>query len=304
MERKLVRRNVNFFDLTVGDDPKKSEQHMLDLFRHIQQLSKTKVAGRFIKRGDKVLYIMNVEFLGTEKQLRGRLMLVRENALPELLNRETDVLRGVGADPKEDIVEASHFIVSYKGTPQIAFEHNDQGARITDFEFYLESMGHSSGITEAVNLLPICKDDIKTYKTRINRVSYVVGRIHKDELARLNDPDIGLFSAFKSAAKASRAEYVELKLKYDFNSVAEAGFLSQTIDKMIDFVRKAKHVPFEVLKVKAEDTENDNKMKEFDLLNAWVRAEVKVEQNERHRTIIPLDMYEKMAKAFKKELGR
>lgn len=303
-ERKLVKRTVNFFDLVVGKDHKKSEKVMLDLFRHIQTLSTTRKKARFIQRGDKVLYVRNVEFLGKEKQLRGRILLVRKDALPELLNRETDVMRGVDADQKEDIVEAGHFIVSYKGVPQIAFEHNHQGARFTDLQFYLESMAVSSQLAENVTLTPIAKDDIKSYKERINRVSYVVGRIHKEQLARLNDPTIGLFSAFESAANASHAEYIEVKFKYDFTSVADAGFISQTIDKVIDFVRKSKYDPFDMLKVKAEDRENENRMKEFDLLNAWVRVEVKVEQNERYRTISIPDMYEKMAKAFTKELGR
>ncbi|MEO8588549.1 MAG: hypothetical protein ABI432_04205 [Flavobacteriales bacterium] len=304
MDIKTVRRNVNFFDLIVGKEHKKSEKDMLDLFRHIQTLAKSKMAGRFIKRGDKVLYIRNVDFRGTEKQLWGRILLIREDALPELLDRKTDELRGVDANLNEDIVEASHFIVSYKGIPQIAFEHNHQGARLTDLEFYLETLAQTSSIAETVSLMPITKDDILSYKARMNRVSYLIGRIHKDELARINDPDKGLISAFETAANVSRAEYVEMKLKFDFTSTADSGFIKQSINALIDFVRRRKHVPFDLLKVQAEDTENENRMKEFDLLNAWVRGVVDVQQNERFRTIIPLDMYEKMAKVFKKELGR
>ena len=82
--------------------------------------------------------------------------------------------------------------------------------------------------------------------------------------------------------------------------------IKKIVNKIIEKFKKDKGSlnMFDTLRVKAEDGDNRNKLREFDLLNIWVTSEVKVEKREKSRAIVSIDMFEKMKKELYKEFTR
>jgi hypothetical protein len=307
MKITYTNRKINYFQLAPNYLPGSTTNDFISIFSFIKDLQDSKNLNRFFKNGEKDLYMTDVKFDEEHKQIRGKLLNIRMDAWPELMDTISDVVRDIEAAESEGIIETSHFILSYKNDQLLlSFEFNQYGPRASDFTGFLIDKSQSLNIFEKLDYTPYSRDDLPKYKRRINRISLVTAKVHKDNYKRINDFDRELFDAFETANNVSDAEYVTLDFKYDYRNLNGSSSIRGKIMNIIDRLigdKTATNV-FETLKVKAEDTERNNKIKEFDLLNIWVKSDIKVEKKPKSRAIVSADIFQKMQNELQKEFER
>lgn len=226
------------------------------------------------------------------------------DSFPELMNTSDDKIRDIEADDDEGIIETAHFILSYiDDSIVLSFEFNQFGPRISDFIFYIERISNRLNVLAKIEYQPFVRDELDSYKKRINRVSSVIAKVHKDNVKRINEFDSELFDAIQTAERISDADYVTLQLNYDYRQLTDTSKIKGKIFNIIDSVRRDKSLlnVFSSLKVRAEDEKTANRIKDFDLLNIWVKSKINVEKKEKSRVIISTDIFFKMNKELTKE---
>lgn len=307
MAISYTTRKINYFEIlpvyTVGS----SANQFISIFNTIQNYQSQKNPNRFFQSSDKLLYMSAVVFDINNNRISGKLSNIRMDIFPELIDTNNDNIRDIVANATEGIIETSHFILSYKNNSLLlSMEFNQYGPRISDFINFIVNKFQNSHIFENLDYNNYSSDDLPKYKQRINRISVVTAKVHKDNIRRINDVDSELFDAFDTANKISEAEYVTLDLNYAYRTSFHTQSIRTKIMNIIDKLIKDKTTTnlFYTLKVKAEDQASNNKIKEFDLLNIWVKSEVKVEKKENSRVIVSADIFEKMQVELNKEFAR
>ncbi len=294
-------RIINYFEF-IPKYKSDTKENIVNLFKKINKLKLDKDPSRFENYGDKYIYVTDIIIDKKAKQIEGKVLHIRKDAFPELMDITDDKIRDVEATKDEGIVEKTHFILSFKNKDMtLAFEHNQYGARINDLVFYLEHKGMIYKILEKVLYSPISRDNLKTVRKRIKNISFIVAKVHKDNINRLKDIDTDVFTAFETVESVTSAEYVTLELKYDVAKGTSGSLIRGKLDKILDFFGKNKAQPFNILKVKAEDSDNNNLLKEFDLLNLWYRSNIKVDLKHKSKTIVSIDIITKMKRELNKE---
>ncbi len=292
-----VERTINYFELKPTLSKEGSTSDFTAVFKKIIALSRTKSGERFVMNNDKLLYLTDIKFDNTLKRISGKLLNIRMDGFPELMNTKDDAIRDITAAEEEGIIETSHFILSLAKKPMIlSLEFNQYGPRINDFIFYLEHFIFKEGVSAKIEYNPFVRDDLENYKKRIHRVSSVVAKVHKDDVKRVNEYDKDLFDAIATAANISEAEYVTLELKYDYRNMPDTPVIRNKILKIINKLisNKKAYSVFTKLVVKAEDNEYNDKLKNFDLLNIWIKTRIMVEKKPKSRVIVSADIFSKM----------
>lgn len=304
MATKKVKRTINYFNIVPLFNDGQQLSDFIDLFSEINNLSNTKDKDRFVINKEKRLYITNLSFNENQKRISGKVLNIRMDSFPELMNTSDDKIRYIEATDDEGIIETAHFILSYLNDSLVlSFEFNQFGPRISDFIYYLESISYRFNVLAKIEYQPFVRDELDSYKKRINRVSSVIAKVHKDDVKRINEFDSELFDAFETAERISDAEYVTLQLNYDYRQLSDTPKIKDKIFNIIDSVRRDKSLlnVFSSLKVKAEDEQTANRIKDFDLLNIWVKSRINVEKKEKSRVIISSDILLKMNQELTKE---
>lgn len=307
MKTEYFKRKINYFEIKPILSEGKSISEFNSVFKIIKQLQDAKHRNRFFEHGAKMLYMTDIKFMPEYKQIKGKLLNIRMDVFPELMNTVNDVIRDIEAAESEGIVESSHFILSYKGNElMLSLEFNQYGPRITDFIGYLTNKGSALEIFEKIDFYPMQRDDLDSYRKRINNVSMVTAKVHKDNWKRIQDFDKELFDAFKTGSNVSDAEYVTLVFSYNYRDLRSSMKIRSKIMNIIGKLINDKTATnvFNTLKVKAEDEARNNKIREFDLLNLWVKSEIKVEKKLKSRAIVSADIFQKMQDEFYKEFAR
>jgi hypothetical protein len=307
MAIEMTQRKVNYFEILPEYLVDNTISNFTQIFTEISKLSKNKDKSRYVFSNEKTLYIRDIVFDPKEKKITGKLLGIRTDVFPELINTVSDTMKDIEADEDDGVVETSHFILSYSKEPLIlSIEFNQYGPRVSDFIYYIRQFSFSKEVFEEINFHPYHREDLPSYKKRINRVSLVYAKVHKDSIKRINEFDSELFDAFATAEKVSDAEYVTLQLKYDYQEQTATTKIRTKILSIIDKFVKDKNTlsTFTTLKVRAEDEDRNNKLKEFDLLNIFVKSEIKVQKKEKSRAIISADIFEKMKVELQKEFKR
>lgn len=301
-----VKRTINYFQIDPFLFEDKDYNDFIDVFQEINRLSTTKDTDRFVNSNDKNLYITGLSFNENQKRISGKLLNIRMDSFPELMKTSDDKIRDIEADDDEGIIETSHFILSYLNEKLIlSFEYNQYGPRISDYVCYLENISMRLSVLTKIQYIPLVRDELSMYKNRMNRVSSVIARVHKANIKRINEFDEELFDAFATTERLSDAEYVTLQLNYDYRQLSDTPKIKNKVMHIIDTLVKDKKLlnVFSKLKVKAEDENLNNKLKEFDLLNIWVKSRIYVERKEKSRVIITSDILLKMNMELTKEFG-
>lgn len=307
MRTEYVNRKINYFDIMPVFFEGKSIPDFISVFTYIKQLQDTKNRNRFFENGDKLLYMTDIKHYPDFKHIRGKLLNIRMDVFPELMDTKNDIIRDIDAAESEGIVESSHFILSYKNDELVlALEFNQYGPRITDFTGYITNKGSGFKLFEKIDYLAKHRDDLMSYQKRINRISLVTAKVHKDNWKRIQEFDDELFDAFKTSSNISDAEYVTLVFSYNYRDLRGSMKMRSKIMNIIDkFVGDNTTLNvFNTLKVNAEDEARNNRIKEFDLLNIWVKSEIRVEKKPKSRAIVSADIFQKMGDEFYKEFAR
>lgn len=307
MKITYTNRKINYFELSPTYLNNNEINNFIDIFKMLRSFQDEKSPNRFYTGSDKMLYMSDIKFDNEQQQIRGKFLNIRMDVFPELMDTQSDIIRDIEAAESEGIIEPSHFILSYKNESMIlSFEFNQYGPRVSDMSAFLTNKVQDLNIFEKIEYNALCRDDLHQYKKRIKHISLVTAKVHKDNLKRINELDTELFDAFETAAKVSEAEYVTMNLSYDFRDFKSSMNMRDKIMKIIEkFIGdKSTSTIFSTLKVKAEDQARNNRIKEFDLLNIWVKSEIRVENKPKSRAIVSADIFQKMQEELNKEFNR
>ncbi|RYE55767.1 MAG: hypothetical protein EOP48_09475, partial [Sphingobacteriales bacterium] len=281
-----ISRTIHFYDLFAKFNPnysldkKKYDSNFQALLAGINKLVKDKDDRRYQLVGEKMLLIneLKIEPKANRMIVKGKLLSVRKDFFPEFINTNTDVTRDAEATEEEGLVETTHFIIQQKtentgNKLKIAIEHNQFGAKIIEFEYYLQRLGSELGILTSFRQIPIVRDSLKTTSQRIGEISKITIRISKDNIDELKKVDQGIFTALNTVQEHFEEDYVQLELKYDIHKAREnpnigSAKKSKTIvGKFVKRLLRDKNAGdnFEKLEVLAEDSDRLDRLKAFDL---------------------------------------
>ena len=295
-----IKRTIHYYDLQFDFldefNPEDGDQYR-EIFKIIISLAKTRANIRYQVFGEKLIFIQDVNIEPVSKVIIGKLRCIRKDLLPEIMNTTTDEARGIDAKEEEGLVETTHFVIDYsKKRKKIAIEFNQFGAKIGDFIQYLQNIGIDKKALKLVGYTPIVKDELSKLKDKINRCSEFIVKVHKDNIEQIEKLDKKIYSALKKSIDQFKSEYATLILKFDYRERETTTEINKSIFNIIPKLikDKSKVELFNHLSVRAEDSEKNNRLQNFDLLIDKVRSEIYVEKKKRYRTIISSDIYEKM----------
>ncbi|MBK8089150.1 MAG: hypothetical protein IPK31_15085 [Chitinophagaceae bacterium] len=210
MALQKIKRTIHFYDLLVKFNPdftldkKKYLTNFQALLSQIKRIVADKDPRRYQQVGEKILFINDLTITPQPNKMviQGKLLSVRKDFSPELLNTETDLTRDINAKDEEGIVETTHFVIQQKNEStsnklKLALEFNQFGAKISELEYYLAILGGNFGITTEIKHAAIVRDSLKKTKQRIGEVSKITIKLHKDNLRVLQDVDAGIFQHLK-----------------------------------------------------------------------------------------------------------
>jgi DNA-binding Lrp family transcriptional regulator len=299
MALSQVNRTIHYYDLdfTYSDNLEEDEVKFKSFFTSIINLSTQKDSVRYQYFSEKYIYVQDIKFDLQYKMVSGKVRCIRKDVFPEIMNTQTDDVRGIESLESEGIVETTHFIIDYsKPTKTLAIEYNQFGSKTQDLLNYLSSIGQSTEMIVEVKWRSVVKDDLKTYKDRMGRFSELIVKVHKNNLNELKTLNDSLFSAMDTAIDFFKPEYATLKLKFDYlkhQDTSDAqNIVSDLIRKLIS--KKENTQLFNILTVRAEDIERNNILSTFDLLIDRVKTEIKVQKKEKYKTIVSEDIFQKM----------
>lgn len=296
----LIEKTIHYYSLNFQfeKDFKPSDgDHFRGLFEIIVSLAKTKARIRYQRFGEKAIFIQDVKFHPHLKQISGKLRCIRTDILPEIMNTKTDEARGIEALAEEGLLETTHFIIDYsKKDKKLALEYNQFGAKINDFVLYIQNIGLHKKAVDALGYSPIIKDELSQYISRINRTSEFIVKIHKDNIEKVKNVDTGIYTAANAALDQFDSEYALLDMKFDYQKKVDTKKVNESIFNTIrNLIKKPENIElFNILSVKAEDENKNNRLEVFDLLVDKVKSNLKVQKQPRYRTIISADIFEKM----------
>lgn len=304
---KKIERTINYYQLQFHFNKNFqpiSDNKYADIFTMLIQLAKSRAKIRYQQFGEKAIFIHGINLDQSNKLIMGKLRCVRKDLLPEIMDTNTDITRGIDAKDEEGLLETTHFIIDYSqiNNPILSLEFNQFGAKIGDFVLYLKNIGQSKNALIDVGYAPIVRDELSKLKERINRFSEFKVKVHKDNIEKIRNMDNKLYSALKASIEHFNSDNATLILKFDYKQREENKPMNNSISNIINKLINNKENTglFNILSIKAEDSENNNLLETFDLLIDKVKSRVKVEKRKRYRTIISQDMFEKMRVELRK----
>ena len=116
--------------------------------------------------------------------------------------------------------------------------------------------------------------------------------------------DKGIFSAYETASAVVESEYVTLKYSIGRKQPEASSKLRALVLKITNYFSENKNsnTDFEKLQIRAIDIENEMKMRDFDLLNIWIKSNVRVEKKPKSRVVLTSDIHDKMKTDYDNQL--
>ena len=297
---KSIKRTLYYYELKLHyyDDFNPDDgDKVAELFTQVMHVVKKRLKNRYQVYGERIVMMQAIAFDRPSKSLSGKLRCVRKDVLPEMMNTDTDVAKGLDAADNEGLVETTHFHLDYsKRNPILCIEHNQFGSKVGDFLLYVRTLGNDRKCLLDVEYVPIVRDELKEYKRRMGEISEFVVKVHKDNIHKIEQLDDSLFSALEATVEHFESQYAYIKLKFDYKELKDQSEIKETIFNLIKSLTKNKEnaMHFNTLQVKAQDEQKDKLLETFDLLVDRVKSEVTVERKERHRTVVTADIVSKM----------
>jgi hypothetical protein len=316
MHKTTVEKTIFFFEITAlwHDDyvlDGRFDTPFQQLLSKITKLAANKEIERYLASGEKELFINEQRFKPDANKhiVEGKLLAVRKDFFPEIMNTKTDDIRDIEALEAEGIVETTHFVVQERKNNKtnkikIAIEHNQFGAKANDLLFYLETIGKKHKILRQLEILPLVTNNLEELENRMGQISQINMKVHKNSIPYLKNADNDLFGSMDAIADHYQQDYVTLVLKYDLKTknqnIPGLKRAKELVSRIFRFLGRKKDAidHFEQLDIRAEDSTRRGALNIFDLLSNRIKSNVRVERKIPAKTIISLDMFEKIKQSW------
>lgn len=292
-----VKRLINYYELNPSFDLGKNAKNVSTLLHEINKLNKASDQTRFKLSGNGYVCMHDIKFIPGKKYIRGRLLYIRMDVFPELINTKDTTIRDINAKAEEGVLESTHFLIDCSKNELIMpFEYNHYGPKITDMAYYIQEMGNRFNLKNHCTPVPIVEDNLGSFQKRIQRCSSFRVRVNKNDIQRIKKVNNDLWKALNEADSFGQSQYVELYLKFDYRSLTSTSKVNDlTFDLIKDFQKNPSDLNyFQHLEIKAEDSANNNRLKLFDLLSDKVQSHINIEKREKSRSLNSGDAFEKI----------
>lgn len=298
LKKESIKRLVHYYQLAFSFDTDKNiNDQIRKTFAEIVSLARAKDVKRYQTSNNKFLYINDISFVPADKYIKGKLLSVRTDLYPEIINMTNDEIRDIEAADGEGIVHTTHFIVYYGAKKTyLALEFNAEGARIQDFSYYLKAVPKKDIVLDAVDYFPVIRDDINEMNRRINSVSGLTVQLHKDNAQIIKEFDDRIASALNASLAFNDVEYANIDIKFSMKRNADKSDSRGVIGYIVDKIKANRINKDNVSKIQvtATDEDDNNRIAVFDLLVDKLKSHVTVEKKKNSRTVVSSDMFEKM----------
>lgn len=224
------------------------------------------------------------------------------DSFPELMDVAEDIVKDIVKGEDDGVVESTHFMIKYtKKSVTIAMEFNQFGAKINELKWYVDHFLKKLEFDCILQYKPIVQDDIGTFFDRINRCSSLTMKVHKDNVRRVQEVSPELFSAANAALEVGESEYVELFIKFDYQKRTDTPEITGKVKTWLSFFYRNKESSksiFDEFTVKAEDIDKNYRLEYFDFISDKIKSYVNVQMRPQSRSIVSLDMFEKIENEF------
>lgn len=293
-----IPRTIHYYDLHLKfDNNKKPEENFRKLFSMITIQSQQRSPERYIGLGNKSLYINDIRFHPLEKQIRGILRLVRKDALPLLMDTSTDETTDLTLLENQGLVENTHFLIDYtKKIKKLVLEFNQYGAKLPDLCYYLEDIGKKKCELLALTPMYITNDNVQDTLAKAKMISEFIIKVHKSHISAVANSNRELATVLGNIQEVSDSDYATLTLKYDVQKRTETtkGYrLMQNLIKAFTNDETTKNA-FNILKIRAQNGDNFDKLETFDLLVDKLSSHIRVERKVNYKSILSENMFLKM----------
>ena len=281
-----ISRKISFYRAFFRNG--EEEVSVTEVFSHINGLSDD-IDGRYLPMKEGNSRCVNLE--STDIPLKGIYGTKRESGLP---------LMDVSGDraPLEmpeggGLYEPMHFVIFPENV--VGCEYNSHAPRIESLKTYLPKK--ASEILDNVELFPLMKKDVAREISRMGRIRLFDLSIHKDMSEHLRILDDNLIDKLNTALEDNRyTDVLEiiLKPKDTRRGWINLGFLN----RIPQFLAAAKD-DIDTAKIHAENVDNDNKMKTFDLLNLFISTTRSIELiDEMHKVVNSGSAFDEIIDAY------
>ena len=235
--------------------------------------------------------------MARRKRYTEKIRLVRDVS-PEVLNTATDEAHEIELLDNQGFVETSHFTLSYKGAKRMAFEYNEIGPKCHEFVRYLEQIGQRVKLQAMYCERIVSQDIMSELQRRMGRCAEIVVGVHRNDIDAVEKDDAQLGEALRQSASYLETDLVTVTFGYRLTKETLQQSAPQRFVASLGqlFGRNpTKKSKFKKLVVRAEDTEHNNLMEVFNLLEDKTKSRIRVQRKEKAHTVVSADIYEKMS---------
>ena len=296
MASDYIKRWLYFYELKFEYPTNNATEleNFVCFFEHISKNSIEDSVEKFKTLGDKDVYLRNVIIDRANNKVRGKIISIRTDSLPEIGDRRTGKVRDFDVEEWEDVIETTHFVVDYsKNTKRLCIEFNQFGPRFQELINCFIKIGYDTELITNIHWVSSTRDDLNKLKSRIGAISQFVVKVHKSHLPAVSQVG-GILSGINAAENRFSLEYIELKFKFGYKSISNLEAQSEVF-RLINLLDNKKNLElFNTLSVRAQDYDKNNTLNTFDLLIDRVKSQINVIRKEKHRTLMSSDMFDKM----------
>ena len=212
-------RIIYYYDLSYYNiQPEETKNILNQAFEGVKALSLAPRHIRFLDSSGGLIAMQGITNIHDGNRLQGRLIKIRTENFPEIMNMTDDQVRDIDITDDDGLLEVNHFIIDYTySLPLLAFEYNKFGANVMDLCKYVDQGARNKGFQHTVIQTPIIRDDLNSYKERMQRCKIFTARVHKDNISRIQELDDDLYTAMKISQEYGDSEYAEIELKWRKN---------------------------------------------------------------------------------------
>jgi hypothetical protein len=111
-----TRRTIHFYELQLIPASSSAVEILFyDVFRNIIDLNQNKARERFIVGAGYLSCTREVYFRTHQNVLFGKLLRIRMDSFPELMNVVEDVVKDIEKEENDGVVETTHFMINFTG---------------------------------------------------------------------------------------------------------------------------------------------------------------------------------------------
>ncbi|MFY0608529.1 MAG: hypothetical protein JXR10_17565 [Cyclobacteriaceae bacterium] len=306
MPNLTTKRKLHYYNIKYKPSSKNALGYK-EVFKKIISLNENIAKERIFKDPYGTILMHDVKFGKSTNYIVGKLLRVRNDIFPQLIDMTNDQIKDLEANEQEGLVETTHFLVDHssESSSQICMEYNHFGPRFGHFQEYIRRIGLGYKLISGLSYELIVQNRLEQIVNRMERCSSMSVRVHESNIQEVIDQNQGLGSALLSAQQLSGSDQIEMTFKLDYKTKNRTSKINTVINDFIKIFSKNPNAlgAWDKFQVRAEDSAKNSQIELFDLLLDKEYSEITVQKRTQSRTVVSLDILKKMRHEYERKFG-